>query len=166
MRERPAPRIIGVAEYVDFPDWGVRALSARIDTGARTSALHVENVVLLSGSRVRFDVRLRRDEPRARVTVETKVSRRTPVRSSSGHTEPRLFVKAHVRLGGKEQLIEVGLVDRRGMLYRMLLGRSALEGRFLVDVTKRYALGSSASAKLAPEPARAGARIAKRARVR
>jgi len=148
---RSEPRIIGVAEYVDFPDWGVKSLRARIDTGARTSALHVENVRLLAGSRVRFDVRLRRDDPTARVTVETKVSRRTPVRSSTGQTEARLFVKAHVRLGGREQLIEVGLVDRRNMLYRMLLGRSALERRFLVDVSRRYVLGSSVQ----PEPAKA-----------
>ena len=143
MRERPEPRIIGVAEYVDFPDWGVKSLRARVDTGARTSALHVENVRLLADSRVRFDVRLRRDDPSARVTVETKVSRRTAVRSSTGEAEARLFVKAHVRLGGREQLIEVGLVDRRHMLYRMLLGRSALERRFLVDVSRRYALGTS-----------------------
>ncbi len=158
MRSRPAPgpdrRIIGVAEYVDFPDWGVRSLSARVDTGARTSALHVENVQLLPGSRVRFDVRLQRDDAGARVTVETNVSRRTPVRSSTGHTESRIFVKAHVRLGGREQQIEVGLVDRRHMLYRMLLGRSALKHHFLVDVTKRYALGE-------PSPAKLGARKSK-----
>jgi len=146
--DRAEPRIIGVAEFVDFPDWGVRDLSARIDTGARTSALHVENVRLLAGSRVSFDVRLRRDDPTARVSVETKVSRCTPVRSSSGQNESRVFVKAHVRLGGREQQIEVGLVDRRHMMYRMLLGRSALEGHFLVDVTKRYALGSASRARL------------------
>jgi hypothetical protein len=151
MRERAQPRIIGVAEYVDFPDWGVKNLRARVDTGARSSALHVENVRELSGARVRFDVRLRRDDPTVRVTVETKVSRRGTVRSSSGHTEARLFVKAHVRLGGREHQIEVGLVDRRHMAYRMLLGRSALERRFLVDVSKQYALGS---AQVAAMPAR------------
>ena len=146
--DSPRLRRIGVAEYVDFPDWGVRGISARVDTGARTSALHVENVVLLPASRVRFDVRLRRDDPAARVTVETKVSRRAPVRSSTGQTDTRIFVKAHVCLGGKEHQIEVGLVDRRHMLYRMLLGRSALEHRFLVDVTKRYALGPASAAKV------------------
>ena len=154
MPPRVELRIIGVAEYVDFPDWGIRGLSARVDTGAQTSALHVENIERLPGSRVRFDVRLRRDDPSARVTIETKVSRRSAVRSSTGHSALRLFVKAHVRIGGREQQIEVGLVDRRHMLYRMLLGRSALERRFLVDVSKRYALGSSASAKLAKPRAR------------
>ena len=148
MRKRPEPRIIGVAEYVDFPDWGVRRLSARVDTGAATSALHVENVRELTGSRVRFDVRLRRTDAGPRVTVEAKVSRRTTVRSSAGHSDARLFVKTWIVLGGYEQLIEVGLVDRRHMLYRMLLGRSALEKRYLVDVTKRYALGTRSSARL------------------
>lgn len=142
MRDPEPLRIIGVAEHVSFPDWGVRDLSARIDTGARTSALHVENVTTLPGGRVRFDVRLSRDDPRSRVTVETKVSRRAPVRASSGETDSRIFVKAHIRLGGREHRIEVGLVDRRHMQYRMLLGRSALARRYLVDVTKRYALGS------------------------
>jgi hypothetical protein len=135
-------------ELVDFPDWGVRDLRARVDTGAQTSALHVENVRQLPGSRVRFEVRLRRSDPDARVQVEAKVSRRATVRSSTGVSEARLFVKAHVRLGGREQLIEVGLVDRRNMLYRMLLGRSALGRHFLVDVTKRYALGGAGRAKL------------------
>jgi hypothetical protein len=148
MRKRPELRVIGVAEYVDFPDWGVRRLSARIDTGAATSALHVENVRELTGSRVRFDVRLRRSDPAARVTVEAKVSRRATVRSSAGQSDARVFVKAWVTLGGREQQIELGLVDRRHMLYRMLLGRSALEQRFLVDVTKRYALGAASGAKL------------------
>lgn len=148
MRKRPELRVIGVAEYVDFPDWGVERLSARVDTGAATSALHVENVRELAGSRVRFDVRLRRSDPAARVTVEAKVSRRATVRSSAGHSDARLFVKAWVSLGGREQQIELGLVDRRHMLYRMLLGRSALEQRFLVDVTKRYALGAPSGAKL------------------
>ncbi|HXK18834.1 MAG TPA: RimK/LysX family protein [Polyangiaceae bacterium] len=157
-RERLEPRLIGTAEYVDFPDWGVQSLSARVDTGARTSALHVENVKLLAGSRVRFDVRLRRDDPSARVTVETKVSRRTEVRASTGQTEPRLFVKAHIRLGGREQLIEVGLVDRRHMLYRMLLGRSALQRRYVVDVSKRYVLGAAAGAKLAAKASSAAGR--------
>jgi hypothetical protein len=151
MREQPPLRTIGAAEYVDFPDWGIRRLSARVDTGARTSALHVENILELPGSRVRFDVRLRRDDPAARTTVEAKVSRRTSVRSSTGAEAPRLFVKAYVRLGGVEQSIEVGLVDRGGMLFRMLLGRAALARRFVVDVTKRYALseprGATKSAK-------------------
>jgi hypothetical protein len=141
-------RTIGVAEYVDFPTWGIRKLSARVDTGAETSALHVENVREVGVARVRFDVRLRRRDLDARVTVEAKVSRRAIVRSSTGQRDVRLFVQAQVRVGDRELRIEVGLVDRRHMLYRMLLGRSALAQGFLVDVTKRYALGVPSGAKL------------------
>jgi hypothetical protein len=149
MPKRPQPRLIGVAEYVDFPEWGVLRLRARVDTGARTSALHVENVRELAGSRVRFDVRLRKSDPSVRVAVKAKITRRGPVRNSSGQIEARLFVQAWIVLGGREQRIEVGLVDRSAMEYRMLLGRSALEHRYLVDVTKRYALGAGRSATLA-----------------
>ena len=148
MLKRLQPRVIGVAEYIDFPDWGVRKLRARVDTGARTSALHVENVRELTGGRVRFEVRLRLRDPGARVQVTAKVSRRAPVRSSTGLLEARLFVRAWIVLGGREQRIEVGLVDRSAMQYRMLLGRSALEHRYLVDVTKRYALGAGRGAML------------------
>jgi hypothetical protein len=164
MPERPSPRIIGVAEYVDFPDWGVRHLRARVDTGAKTSALHVENVRQLAGGRVRFDVRLRKNDPKARVRVEAKVSRRSLVRSSTGETEARLFVEADVVLGGREQRIEVGLVDRSKMLYRMLLGRSALERRYLVDVTKRYALGAESGLRAPRDSAPRRAKLAPRSR--
>jgi len=142
MPDLQEPRVIGTAEYVDFPDWRIRSLRAKVDTGARTSALHVENVLELPGARVRFDVRLHRSDTTARTTVEAKVSRRGLVRVSSGIAETRIFVQVRVRLGGVGQSIEVGLVDRRNMIYRMLLGRAALERRYVVDVTKRYALGS------------------------
>jgi hypothetical protein len=148
-RATRGPRVIGVAEYIDFPDWGVRRLRARVDTGARTSALHVENVRELPGGRVRFDVRLRKSDPSARAAVTAKITRRALVRSSTGQVERRLFVRVWIVLGGREQRIEVGLVDRSAMLYRMLLGRSALEHRYVVDVTKRYALGQARSATLA-----------------
>ena len=87
-------------------------------------------------------------------------------RASTGSTEPRLFVKAHIRLGGREHLIEVGLVDRRHMLYRMLLGRSALERRYLVDVSKRYALGPAQGAKLPAKKSSAAGRGPSRSRDR
>ena len=154
MRERHEPQIIGIAEYVDFPDWRIRSLRAKVDTGARTSALHVENLRELSGSRVRFDVRLHRTDTTARVTVETKVSRRAFVRWSSGMAAERVFVRVRVRLGGSEQVLEVGLVDRGNMIYRMLLGRAALEARYLVDVSKRYALGGLPGAQPQPKFAR------------
>ena len=74
-RSAPEPLIIGVTEYVDIPQWRILHLRAKIDTGARSSALHVENIRQLASGRVRFDVRLSRSESERRVTVEAPVAR-------------------------------------------------------------------------------------------
>lgn len=137
-RELP---IIGWNEYVELPDWGISGLRAKVDTGARTSALHVENIRELPRDRVRFEVVLHRRKRDRRVRVVTRVRRRSRVRSSSGHQEPRIFVATRLRLGDDEREIELSLVDRERMIHRMLLGRAAVQGRFLVDVSRTALLG-------------------------
>jgi len=132
--------VIGAAEFVDIPAWGVRGLPAKTDTGARTSALHVENLRELANGRVRFDVRLHRRRPERRITVEASIHRRGRVRSTTGRAEPRLFVAVGIHIGPVKKRIELGLVDRKNMIYRMLLGRSALAGSFLVDSGRRFVL--------------------------
>lgn len=129
--------VIGWSEYVDLPDWGIRRLRAKVDTGARTSALHVDGIEELPGGRVHFEVVLHRKKRDRRIRVETRIQRRGRVRSSTGHYTTRIFVKTHLRLGPTEHEIELSLVDREKMLHRMLLGRSALEGHYLVDVSRR-----------------------------
>ncbi|MGE0791280.1 MAG: ATP-dependent zinc protease [Sandaracinaceae bacterium] len=136
MKER---LIIGTAERVDLPEWGVRGLRAKIDTGAKTSALHVDAIEELGGSRVRFQVvtgKKRRARP---VTVVARVVRRTRVRSSTGIAEERIIVSTRLALGGREQVIEVSLTSRAGMIFRMLLGRAALHD-VLIDPSRRYVL--------------------------
>ncbi len=129
-----APKVlIGCNEYIDIPEWGIKRLRAKVDTGARTSALHVENIEELSRGRVRFDVVLHRLKRDRRVSVTTRIARRGRVRSSTGHYEMRIFVEAPVRIGPIEQEVEVSLVDRERMIFRMLLGRTALAGHFLID---------------------------------
>ena len=137
------PLVIGAAEFVDIPAWGIRGLAAKVDTGARSSALHVENVRELARGRVRFDVRLHRRLPERRVTVEAAIHRRGRVRSTSGDAEPRLFVAVGIHVGPVRKRVELGLVDRKNMIYRMLLGRSALSGSFLVDAGRRFVLSES-----------------------
>jgi hypothetical protein len=132
--------VIGSAELVDFPDWGVTGLRAKVDTGARTSALHVENIRELPGGWVEFEVRLLRKNTQRRKRVRARVSRRGRVRPSSGETQARLFVNARMKLGTVELEVEVSLVDRQRMIYRMLLGRTALAPLFLVDPGRRYVL--------------------------
>ena len=149
-RSAAAPLIIGVTEYVDIPAWRILRLRAKIDTGARTSALHVENIRELAGGRVRFDVRLSRSESDRRVTVEARIARRGQVRPSSGEPEERIFVAVKVRIGPVEREIELSLVDRGRMIFRMLIGRRALAHAFLVDPSRRYLLQQPTARKVAP----------------
>jgi hypothetical protein len=137
--ERPGV-LIGWNEYVEIPAWGIRRLRAKVDTGARSSALHVENIVELPRQRVRFDVVLHRLKRDRRVSVTTRIVRRGRVRSSTGHYESRIFVIAPVRIGPVEREIELSLVDRERMIFRMLLGRTALAGSFLIDPAHSHLL--------------------------
>ena len=134
------PVLIGWTEFVDLPEWGVRNLRAKVDTGARTSALHVENIEELPRGFVRFDVVLHRQKTDRRIHVKTKITRRGRVRSSSGHLAARLFVETTLTIGPITKRIEVSLVDREKMIHRMLLGREALKGHIRIDVNKRMVL--------------------------
>jgi hypothetical protein len=139
--ERPAQVVIaGWNELVALPDWKIRALHAKLDTGARTSALHVEDLEELPGGRVSFYVRLHRRLRDRRVHVIQRVARRARVRSSNGHYTHRIFVATTLRLGPIERRIELSLVDREEMLFRMLIGRTALAGAVLVDAARRRLL--------------------------
>ncbi len=145
MRELRSNRlVIGLAEYVDIPAWRIVGLRAKVDTGARSSALHVENLEELANGCVRFDVRLHRSKPERRVTIEAPIVRRALVRASTGVSAARVFVAARIFIGKTPLAIELGLVDRGRMLYRMLLGRTALTGRFLVDPSGHYLLSGAA----------------------
>jgi len=128
--------VIGWREPVALPDWGIDSIKTKIDTGARTSAIHVDRVQLLPRRRVRFDVivALPSGDGRAkRVTIETDIVRLSRVRPSDGCQQERLVVATRMRLGPVERTIELSLVSRHGMLCRMLLGRTAIKGGFLID---------------------------------
>lgn len=132
--------IIGRREYVAFPEWGIRGIEAKIDTGARTSAIHVDNIKRLAGGRVRFDVVLSRRKPDQCVQVETDLVRFTRVRSSTGHQQERFVVATRMRIGDIRRRIELSLVCRKQMLCRMLLGRTALSD-LLIDVDVKHLHG-------------------------
>ncbi len=158
MTERPEPVLIGWTEFVDLPDWGVRKLRAKVDTGARTSALHVENIEELPRGFVRFDVVLHRQKRDRRIHVKTRIVRRGRVRSSTGHQAERLFVETTLVLGPVQKRIEVSLVDREKMTYRMLLGREALAGPFRIDVDRRMVQQPRRKKKKKKAKRRAGSR--------
>jgi hypothetical protein len=121
--------VIGCRERVSLPDWGIHGITAKVDTGARTSAIHVDCIEIRPDGVVRFEV----VTGRGRVPVEAPMVRLSLVRPSTGKQQQRPVVQTRVRIGPLERVIEIGLVCRRRMLRRMLLGRSALRGRFLID---------------------------------
>lgn len=143
----PRRQRIGYREFVDLPDWGIKGVKAKADSGARVSAIDVADLVELDGDRVRFDVVLSRARRHKRVTVEANVVRRAQVRSSLGDIHSRWTVETTIRVGPVEKTVEVGLVCRRNMICRMLLGRQALAGDFLVDAGRVYLYGKRSKKK-------------------
>ena len=130
--------IVGAVERVGLTGLiGEHTLKAKVDTGARTSALHVDDLKFLSRGRVRFTVE---HESGTGAPVEAKVTRTSAVTSSSGQSEVRPFIETELVLGPLVRTIEVSLSSRAHMRYPMLLGREAIAGDCLVDPGRRLVL--------------------------
>ncbi|MCB2199908.1 RimK/LysX family protein [bacterium] len=135
---KQTPLTIGFVEYVALPDWGINRLRAKVDTGARTSALHVSSMEEISGNRLKFTIVLDRKRHHRRVECEAPIARTTTIRSSNGMVEKRYVVHTTLQIGSVRKTIDVSLTSRGRMIYRMLLGRRALEEDFLIDAGKRF----------------------------
>lgn len=136
---------IGWKEYLDLPELGIFRLKAKMDTGARTSALHVEslNIVetLPDGTEIaEVEVGLDRRRPERRVTTRVAILGRLRVKDSGGHAELRPYLETELVLGSVRKRIRLTLTNRSGMLFRMILARKALEGDFVVDTSRKYLL--------------------------
>lgn len=140
MSEERSALVIGRTEYVDLPEWGIKRLRAKVDTGARSSALHVEAVETVSAGTISFDVVLGRRGAHTQQRVTARILREGVVRSSNGQRARRIFVATTLRLGPLERTIEISLIDRGPMIHRMLLGRTAFADGVLIDIHKRFLL--------------------------
>lgn len=138
---------IGWKEYVSLPDWGINRVRAKVDTGARTSALHVEELEKIDEDFVRFEVVLSRKHRHRRIWVTAPVTKWARVRSSTGHYTRRCFVTTRIRIGPVEKDVEISLVSREAMQFRMLLGRTTLGKDFLIDVSRADVLKRPAPKK-------------------
>jgi hypothetical protein len=138
------PVAVGWKEYVDFPEWGVHRLKAKIDTGARTSALDAARYEIQetsAGPVVELWLPLSKRRPDRVAVVRAPVLRRVVVSNSGGVREYRPLIETTLRLGPVRKRIQVTVTSRAGMLFRFIVGRKALEGDFVVDVSRKYLCG-------------------------
>jgi hypothetical protein len=148
------PLLIGWKEYLDLPEWGLRRVRVKIDTGARTTALGVQACELRStntGTLARLTLALHRRRPTEQVVIETPVLRMVRVRNTSGRWETRPLIETEMRLGRCVQRVRMTVANRQRMLFPIILGRQALAGAFLVDVSQAFVQKRPAYSVLPPE---------------
>jgi hypothetical protein len=133
--------LAGWREWVQLPDVGIPWIKAKLDTGARTSAIHAYGIVPFERDGqdwVRFRLRPWQESTEDEVIAESRVRDRRRIRSSSGHVQTRYVVEMRIVLAGTEVLAEVTLSNRDQMGFRMLIGREALRQGFVVDSGRSY----------------------------
>ena len=133
--------VIGWRERVALPQLGIERITAKTDTGAFSSSIHafdIEPSERHGESWVTFSVLPSRRNPDEIIRCEAKVSDRRRVKSSDGSSSERYFIRAKLVIGGTAFTIEMSLANRGSMGYRMLLGRTAIRGNFIVDPAGSY----------------------------
>ncbi|MBU1138420.1 MAG: ATP-dependent zinc protease [Proteobacteria bacterium] len=137
-------KMLGWREWLSLPDIGIPAIKAKVDTGAKTSALHafaVEPFEEGGIAKVRFKIHPLQKKTGVVLTCEAPIADQRVVSDSGGHKELRYIIFTTIVLGGITTHAELTLTDRDSMLFRMLLGRSAMAGTYIVDPAASYLAG-------------------------
>ncbi|MFN3189471.1 MAG: ATP-dependent zinc protease [Aureliella sp.] len=136
--------VIGWREWVALPEFGIGRIKAKVDSGARSSALHVaelESFEKAGSEWVRFKIYPRQRRTQRVVVAEAPLLEYREVRSSNGKVAERPVITVDIVLGEERWNVELTLANRASMGFRMLLGREAFRGRFLVDAAASYCGG-------------------------
>ncbi len=136
--------VVGSEEWCNLPQLNIPGIKARVDSGAKTSALHAVNISPFTKNGepwISFDVHPIQNDGKTTVHCEAPVLDRRRVKSSSGSSEIRYVIKTILALGDEAWEIEVTLTNRDSMGYRMLLGRQAMSGKILVDPEASFCRG-------------------------
>ncbi len=133
--------IVGKLESIALPNFAINELNVRVDTGAKTSSLHADNIkkYLNKGKpSVKFDIHPDIHNVSHLVSCNAPIYDIRTIKSSNGGSEERYVIKTPITLGEQTWPIEITLTDRSDMSYLMLLGREALGDNFLVDPSQVF----------------------------
>lgn len=137
--------LIGSIENFALPELGISSLEVRIDTGAQTSSLHVDNIELCedaSTNWVRFDIHPNVHDVDEVLECSAQLKAERNIKSSNGTSEKRYVIETIVQLAGQSWPIELSLTDRSDMNYLMLFGREGMADRVLIDPSSTFLLKS------------------------
>jgi hypothetical protein len=135
---------IGWREWVGLPGLGVDAIKAKVDTGARTSAIHafdLEDFVVDGRDWVRFQLHPKQRSRRPVVSCEAPVHDRRQIRSSNGQQQERIVIKTRLEMAGFVWPIELSLASRDDLGFRMLIGRQGLRRHAVIDPARSFSTG-------------------------
>ena len=143
--------ILGSEEWCTLPELGIPSIKARVDSGAKTSALHAKNIAPFikdDQNWVKFDINPIQNNVKTIIHCEAPLVDKRVVKSSSGFREQRYVIQTSLEIGNSKWVIEMTLTNRDSMGFRMLLGREAMSGRVLVDPEQQYLLGQTSTDNL------------------
>lgn len=132
---------IGWREWISLPGLNIAKIKAKVDTGARTSALHafsLQPFVENGNNKIRFDIHPMQHDNNTTITCVADVVDKRLVTDSGGHEEERYVIQTPITIAGQTWSIEITLTERENMLFRMLLGRSALRRHFIVNPARSF----------------------------